>query len=122
MRGSQLTSGLHMRLEVPEHAYTDMRDVDDVGAQGNGGLGVFAIDAFGRQGLDEAGQVFVQRKQAQQLRRRLSIGLGLAVGGLGRLLIVVDGFGVEVADLKDVDGDAPTEAKDGPSASRIMRR
>lgn len=111
MRRGQLTGGLHVRLQVPEHAQADVRDVDDVGAQGDRGLGVYAIDALRSQGLDEARQVLVQREQAQQLGRRLPIRLRLAVGGLGGSLIVGDGLRVEVAYLEDVDGYPPARRK-----------
>ena len=62
MRRRQLTSGLHMALKVPEHPQADMRDVHNVGAEGNGSLGMFSIGTLGRQRLDEARQILIQRK------------------------------------------------------------
>lgn len=56
--------------------------------------------------MDEARQVFVQRKQAKKLRRCFSVGLSSAIGGLGRFLVRGDGMGVKVPDLVYIDRDA----------------
>lgn len=103
----KLTSGLHMPLEVPEHPQADVRDVHDVRTKSDGRLGVYSVGALGRQRLDEARQVLVQRKQPEQLRRCFPVCFRSAIRGLGRLLVLGDGMGVEMPYLVYIDGDAP---------------
>lgn len=65
MRSRKLASGLHMGLQVPEHAERDVGDVDNVGAEGDWSFGVWAVDALGRQRLHESSQILVKREQSQ---------------------------------------------------------
>lgn len=58
----QLTGSLHVALQVPEHAQTDVGNVDDVGAKGDWSSGMWAVGTLGRQRLDESCQMFVQRE------------------------------------------------------------
>lgn len=96
-----------MRLEVPELAERDARDVDDVGGQGDGcGGGVRAVGKLGAQRLGEAGEVLVQSEEAQELGRGLAVGDGLGGVRFGGFFVGRDGLGVEVADLEEVEGDA----------------
>lgn len=109
--GGELGGGLHVALEVPKLLEADARDVDNVGAEGNGHVRALAVGELRGKRLAEARQVLVQRKQAQQAGGRLAVRLGLGKGRVGALLLVVGyGFRVERANLKHVERDAAAVA------------
>lgn len=114
MRRRDLTGSLHVALEVPELLQADARDIDNVCAQGDGGVVEVAVLQLRREGLVEAGEVLVEGEQAQQALRGLAVPLGLAEGLLAGLLVGGDGLGVEVLDLEEVQRDAAAVAAAGP--------
>ena len=103
-----------MALEVPELAERDARDIDDVGAQGDGRAGVVAIRELGAERLDEACEVFIEGEQAQEFRGRLAVGVRSAVGRVGGFLVGGDGLGVEVADLEQIERNTPGDSCQRP--------
>lgn len=111
----ELTSSLHVSLQVPKLLQADPRDINDVGAQGDGSVAVLAVSKLRRQRLGEASEVLVQRKQAHHARGRLAVELGFAKGRfLAQLLISSDCLAVELLDLEQVDGNAATVAAAKP--------
>lgn len=104
-----------MLLQIPELLQSDARDVDNIGAQGDGNFGELAVEELGAEGHVETGQVLVQGKQSQETVWRLAVGLGLGESArCADLLILVDGLGVECLDFKDVEGDSATVATTCP--------
>lgn len=77
MRRGQLGGGLHVALEVPELLEADTGDVDNVGAHGDGHVGVVAIRQLCAEWLVEARQVLVESEETQQAGRGLAVRLGL---------------------------------------------
>lgn len=67
---------------------------------------MLAVRQLGAQRLGEAGEVFVERKEPEQFGRGRAVGGGFAVRLFGGFFIVRYAFGVEVADFKEVEGDA----------------
>lgn len=66
-----------MAFEVPKLLEADTGDVDNVGAHGDGHVGVVAIRQLRAKGLVEARQVLVEGEETQQAGRRLAVRLGL---------------------------------------------
>lgn len=113
--GGKLRRRLHVALEVPELLQADAGDVDNVGAEGDGHVGALAVGELRGKRLAEARQVFVEGEQAEKARRRLAVGVGFGKGGIGALAFVVGyAFGVEGANLKDVERDAAAVSSAGP--------
>jgi len=106
--------GLHVRLEIPELAQRDAGDIDDVGAERDGDMGVVAIGKLGAEGLSEAREVLVEGEKTQELSRRLAVGDGLAERHLGTLLVGRHRLGVQVTNLEEVQRDAPPVSPPGP--------
>jgi hypothetical protein len=104
--GSEGAGILHMRPQIPELLQANTRNVHNVIALRNWRLRVVSILESRAQWHDEADQIFVQRKQAEQLRWSLSVRLRLGFGFLRRLLICSHRFRIQVLHLEYVHWDA----------------
>ena len=65
-----------------------------------------AVGKLGAERLGEAGEVFVEGEQAEEFWGGLAVGDGLGGVRFGGLFVGRDGLMIEVADLKEVEGDA----------------
>lgn len=103
---SEGASILHMRPQIPEllQAYTG--NVHNIIALSNWRIWIVSILERCAQWHDEANQIFVQRKQAQQLCWSLSVRLCLGLGFLRRLLICRHRFRIQMFHLEYVHWDA----------------
>lgn len=110
----QLARRLHVALEVPVSLQTNAADVDDICAESDGCARVLTVGELGAQRLGKARQVLIKGKQTHELGGCFGIVCGARVGGCDRLFVGIDGLGVEVADLKEVDGNAALVATAGP--------
>lgn len=120
----ELTSELHMPLEIPKLLQTHPTDVDDVRAQRDGRLGVVAIRELGAQRVDEPRKVLVERKQPNQLGGCLGVVFGgrrLAVGRLDGFFVASNGLAVQMPDLEEVHRNAPSVATTSPLRVQLPR-
>ena len=114
MRSGEDAGGLHVALEIPEFFKTHSCHVNNVCAQSDWDVSVCAIAQLRRQRLSKSGQIFIERKQPQQSFGRPAVPPGFAVSLVGRLLIGMDGLGMEVANLEKINGDAPSISSSSP--------
>lgn len=105
MGRSQLARSLHMALQIPVPAQAHPAHIDNIRAQRNGRAArKLAIRQLRAQRLRKARQVLIEGAQIRHL-----------AGRAGRhLLDLGDGLGVQVADLKQIHGDAAAVAPARP--------
>lgn len=115
MRGSQLTSSLHVPLQVPKLPEANVGNIDNVCAQCNGGSDVVSIGTLGGERLYKSREVFVQGKQPKQLRWGLAVRFRVAVGRVYCLLVLGDGVGVEMSHFVHVDWNTSAISSAGKS-------
>lgn len=98
-----------MVLQIPELLEPDIGYIDNVGAHGDGHLGVFAIKELGAEGHIKTREVLVEGEESEKTGLGLAVCLRIGKGRLGSFaLVLADGLGVEVLDFEDVEGNTPT--------------
>lgn len=110
----QLTGILHVHAEIPKLLEADAANVDNVITLGDGRLGVLAVCQGSTDGHDEASEVFVKGKEAEQFGGRLAIRLGLGLDLRSRFLIRSHRLGRQVLHFVDIDGDAASVSSTRP--------
>ena len=83
-----------MRSQIPELLQTDIGDINNVVGLCDWRSWKVAICENGAEWHDEAGEVFVEREEAEELWCGLAIGFGFTLSVLCILLICGHGLGV----------------------------
>lgn len=103
-----------MRSQIPELLKSNIGDINDVVGLRDWSSWEVAVGENGAEWHDEAGEVFVEREEAEEFWCGLAVGFGFRFGIFCVLLICRHSLAVQVCDLEDVDWDAATVATAGP--------
>ena len=103
-----------MSPQVPKLLQSHARNIHNVITLRDRRARVFSIGQRRTQRHHEPNQVLVEREEAQEFCGRLSICRRFAMCFFGGFLICGHGFGVQMFDFVDVDGDSATVATAGP--------